>query len=148
MANTTIQQRSWWQRNWKWLIPFSIIISGLLLFVFSDLGSAASDISRAYGEKDVFNNAFEKVKANDKASEVLGELQPNDDLAILEGSVNYSNDNKTFKSSIRIVGSKARGKLDIIADKVDNVWVYKLIKIRVKKPEDQRQTIVVLDLEQ
>ena len=147
MDNTTIQHRTWWQRHWKWLIPSTVIIFGLLLFIFSDLGGAASDFSKAYADKEIFNNAIEKVKANDKASEVLGELQTIDQLAILEGSVNFSNDNKTFKSSTRIVGLKASGKLDIIADKVDNVWVYKLIKVRVKKPKDQRQTIVVLNFE-
>tara|TARA_R110000751_G_scaffold198664_1_gene303475 strand:+ start:60 stop:503 length:444 start_codon:yes stop_codon:yes gene_type:complete len=147
MDNTIIQNRNWWQRNWKWLIPSTVIMFGLLMFLFSGLGGAATDISKAYAEKDLYNNAFEKVKANDKASEVLGELQPIDNLAILEGYINYSNDNKTIKSSIRIVGSKARGKLDIIADKVDDVWVYKLIKVRVKQPKDQKQTIEVLNLE-
>nr|WP_321230470.1 cytochrome c oxidase assembly factor Coa1 family protein [uncultured Psychroserpens sp.] len=147
MDNTIIQNRNWWQRNWKWLIPSTVIMFGLLMFLFSGLGGAATDISKAYVEKDLYNNAFEKVKANDKASEVLGELQPIDNLAILEGAVNYSNDNKTIKSSIRIVGPKARGKLDIIADKVDDVWVYKLIKVRVKQPKDQKQTIEVLNLE-
>ncbi|MFD2917985.1 cytochrome c oxidase assembly factor Coa1 family protein [Psychroserpens luteus] len=147
MDNIIIQNKNWWQRNWKWLIPSTVIMFGLLMFLFSGLGGAATDISKAYAEKDLYNNAFEKVKANDKASKVLGELQPIDNLAILEGSVNYSNDNKTIKSSIRIVGSKARGKLDIIADKVDDVWGYKLINVRVKQPKDQKQTIAILSLD-
>ncbi|MEM5566423.1 cytochrome c oxidase assembly factor Coa1 family protein [Psychroserpens sp. AS72] len=147
MDNTIIQNKNWWQRNWKWIIPSTVIMFGLFVFFFYGLGGAATDISKAYAEKDVYNNAFKKVKTNNKASEVLGELQPIDNLAILEGSVHYSNKNKTFKSSTRIVGSKASGKLDIIADKVDDVWVYKLIKVRVKQPKDQRQTIVVLKLE-
>ena len=37
--------------------------------------------------------------------------------------------------------------MDISADKVDDIWVYKLIKVRVKKPEKQRQTIDILDVE-
>ncbi|WP_040279997.1 cytochrome c oxidase assembly factor Coa1 family protein [Psychroserpens damuponensis] len=147
MNNTTLQQKNWWKRHWKWCVPTTIIILGILLFMFSDLGSAAKDISKAYADKEIFNTAFSKVKANENAVNVLGDLQPIDDLAILEGSVQYTNNNNTFKSSTRIVGSKASGKLDLIADKIDNIWVYKLIKIRVKKPKASRQTIVVLDLE-
>lgn len=70
-----------------------------------------------------------------------------DNLAILEGAVNYSNNNQNFNASIRIVRSKARGKIDITTDKTNDVWVYKLIKVRDKQPEDQRQTIEVLNLE-
>jgi hypothetical protein len=147
MNKTKHKHKNWWQRNWKWCIPFVVITSGLILILFSSIGNTATDISKAYAQKALFKDAFDIVKNHTEASSILGELAPMDNLAILEGSVYYSNDNKSFKSSTRIVGSKARGKMDISADNVDDIWVYKLIKVRVKKPEKQRQTIDILDVE-
>jgi len=147
MNDSRLQHKNWWQRNWRWLIPVAVIASGLLLLLSSVVGSAATDISKAYAQKDIFNDAFDLVKNHTEASSILGELEPMDNLAILEGAVNYSNNNQNFNASFRIVGSKARGKIDITADKINDVWVYKLIKVRVKQPEDKRQTIEVLNLE-
>ena len=147
MNDITQQNKNWWQRHWKWIIPSTVIIFAILLCILSSLGSALTDISKSYADKDLFKDAFEKVKKHAKTSEILGELEPIDNLAILEGAVNYSNNNQTFNASIRIVGSKARGKIDINADKLNDVWIYKLIKVRVKKPANKRQTIDVLNLE-
>jgi len=147
MNDSRLQHKNWWQRHWRCLIPVAVIASGLLLLLSSVVGSAATDISKAYAQKDIFNDAFDLVKNHTEASSILGELEPMDNLAILEGAVNYSNNNQNFNASFRIVGSKARGKIDITADKINDVWVYKLIKVRVKQPEDKRQTIEVLNLE-
>ncbi|MFT5848584.1 MAG: hypothetical protein ACJARX_001165 [Psychroserpens sp.] len=147
MNDITMQHKNWLQHHWKWLIPVVVITSGILLFIFSGLSGVTTDISKAYMEKDLFNNAFEKVQHHKAASDVLGALEPTDKLAILEGAVNYSNNNQSVNASIRIVGSKARGKIDITADKINSIWVYQLIKVRVKKPVDKKQTIEVLKLE-
>ncbi len=75
---------------------------------------------------------------------ILGELQPIDKLAILEGQVNFSEDNTSVKSSIRIIGKKGKGVMDIVANKVDNKWNYKTIDVRIKKPKKLKQTIPIL----
>ena len=84
------------------------------------------------------------MKLNDEAIALLGEIQPIDKLAILEGYVEYSNDNKTVNSSIRIVGTKGRGSMDITANRVNNTWVYTKINLRVKNPPENRQIIEVI----
>ena len=146
MNDITLQHKNWWQHHWKWIIPSTVIIIAVLLFLMSSLGNSLTDVSKSYADKDLFNEAFAKVKNHAKASEILGELEPIDNLAILEGAVNYSNNNQTFNASIRIVGSKAQGKIDINADKINDIWIYKLIKVRVKKPSDKKQTIEILSV--
>jgi len=55
-----------------------------------------------------------------------------DNMAITEGFVSYSDDNKKVKTTIRIIGTKGKGKLDILAERNLGNWIYKEIKIRIK----------------
>ena len=125
MNNELIKQKNWWNNNWKWFIPMSVISLILAVFISSDMGAIGADLTKAYSDKQLYENALLKVKSNQKVIELLGEIEPIDKLAILEGEVKYSDDNRTVNSSIRIKGSTGKGRMDIIADKVNNEWKYK-----------------------
>ena len=144
MTNNSIRQKRGLQGHWKWLIPTSVVSIVLVIFFSSGMNKVASDLTYAYSDTELYNNALEKVKANKAAIAILGELQPIDKFAILEGQVNFSEDNTSVKSSIRIVGTKGKGVMDIVANKVDNKWNYKTIDVRIKKPKKLKQTIPIL----
>ena len=108
------------------------------------MNKVASDLTNAYSDTELYNDALEKAKTNKAVIAILGEIEPIDKLAILEGQVSYSEDNTSVKSSIRIIGSKGKAKLDILANKVNTEWVYQTITIRIKQPKDQKQTIAIV----
>lgn len=132
MSNDLIPQKSWWSKNWKWLIPVFLLIVVSIGILSSISGENTTDIVQAYSEKTLYENAIAKAKTNQKVLEVLGEIEPIDKLAILEGSAIYSNNKNSIKTSIRIKGSKAKGKLDIDAKKIGSEWIYKSITVRIK----------------
>lgn len=105
-------------------------------------------MAKIHAESSLYDDALELAKKDEKVIAVLGELQPLGKLAVIEGSHKYSNDYKTIELSVTVTGSKGDGKIkskmDIFADKVDSVWIYKTINIRIKKPEDLKQTIEVI----
>ncbi len=145
MNNELMQQKNWWKRNWKWTIPmFGITIVSLVIFFSSGMNNVASDLVQGYSDTDLYENALEKVKANQKVSNLLGEIEQIDKLAILEGSVRYTNKNKTVNSSIRIIGEKGNAKMDILAHKIKEEWIYKKLNIRIKKPIENKQTIEII----
>lgn len=125
-------------------MPTIIVTLFLLLFFSSGMNKVASDLTYAYSDTELYNDALEKAKANKEVIAILGEIEPIDKLAILEGQVNYSEDNRSVKSSIRIIGSKGKAKLDISATKVNSIWTYQTLKVRIKQPKDQKQTIVIV----
>lgn len=145
MNNERLNQKSWWKRNWKWCI----ILAGLglifgLLFFSSTINTAITNLGRAYANPQLYEEAVEKVKTNPIAIELLGTIKPIDKLAILEGSVGFSNANTTVNSTIRIRGEKLTAKMDITADKIGDSWNYRTIRIRIKNPPEKRQTIEIL----
>lgn len=148
MNNELIKQKSWWKRNWKWFVTIcGIVVITISIFFSSGMGGITNDLFQAYADTELYDNALKKVKSDHRVTELLGEIKPIDKLAILEGQVAYTNDNKKVSSSIRVVGAKGRANMDISADLVNNEWVYKKINIRIKNPPEKKQTIEIITTE-
>ncbi|MFH6948216.1 cytochrome c oxidase assembly factor Coa1 family protein [Flavobacterium sp. FlaQc-51] len=85
--------------------------------------------------------AVEKAKTNQRVLKVIGEIEPIDKLAILEGSAIYSNNNNSVNLSIRVNGNKGKGKMDVLAERKGTAWNYKKINIRIKEPKEEIQIL-------
>ena len=136
-----MSKNPWLHRNWKWLIPVLILFSGLALII-SLAGNEISGVVGVFSDSEIYEDALKIAKDNEEVQQKLGDLQPIDLMAIAEGTVRYSNNNNAVDISVRLKGSKGKGKLDISANKVQNKWVYKRIQIRIKRP---KQTIKILE---
>jgi hypothetical protein len=142
MDNDSIERKSWLQRNLKWFI--ALVVVALLLG--SALFSTASDAQMggyvtALNDNELYQNTLQKARQSKEVSKALGNLNPIDQLAIIESNVEYSNNNTSVNLSVRVTGSKGKGRMDVVANKVNNSWNYQAIKIRIKDP---KQEIIVL----
>lgn len=133
--NELIREKSWGKRNWKWLVP----ITTLLIFVIAllSLTNGVSSFAQAYTEPELYENALLQAQRNNQVKEILGTLEPIDKLSLLEGNVVYNADNSAVDLTIRIIGSKKTGKMDIYAIKDKGNWEYQFIKIRTKNPKQE-----------
>jgi len=148
MNNEITKQKSWWQRNRLWIGVFSgILCISTAVFFTTEMDVVATSLVQAYADPLLYENALEKVNADERVKTVLGEIGPIDNLAILEGQVLYSNDNKTVKSTIRITGTKGRANMDITAHRIQDSWDYTQIRVRIKKPSEKAQTIEIVTSE-
>lgn len=141
MDNDLIPEKNWWKRNLKWFITVSIflILCGVFLsFIFQ---GNLTEIVQSYSDNSLYEKAIDKAKTNQRVLDVIGEIAPVDKLAILECNAIYSNNNNSVKTSIRINGSKGKGKMDIAADKKEGEWIYKKINIRIKEPKEEIQVL-------
>lgn len=143
MSNELINKQSWWKRNWKWFLPtfilFFSLASGLLLSL--NIDKNITDIAQVYSDNLLYEKAIEKANMNKRVLEVIGEIEPIDKLAILEGNTIYTNNQNSVELSIRIKGNKGKGKLDISAKKNGTEWDYKKINIRIKDPKEEIQIL-------
>jgi len=139
--NELITKKSRWNTHWKWLIPLLVLFSGILI-ILASAGNEISGVVAVYAESEIYENALEIARENQEVKQKLGDLEPIDFFAIAEGVVKYSNDNNSIAISVRVKGSKEKGKLDISADKKENKWEYNRIQIRIRKP---KETIKILE---
>jgi hypothetical protein len=143
MNNELIPEKSWSKRNRKWFLP-TILLSFLLaigLFSTSNINKNIVDFAQAYTDNSLYENAIEKAKGNQRVLEILGNLEPIDPLAIIEGNAKYSNNSNSVALSVRIKGNKGSAKMDILADKKGTEWQYKKITIRIKQPKEEIQIL-------
>lgn len=142
MNNETGEEKGGWKYNWRWIVP---IIAIVLLSVGAFLSAASdghiTDFARAYADAPLYAKAVEESNANKDVQKLLGKLQPVDKMAIFESSVEYTNDYNAVHLTVRVTGSKGKGRMDVAAVKKGKAWVYKKIKVRIKKP---KQEIIVL----
>lgn len=140
MDNDLVQKESWIKKNWKWLLGTCLLVLILFSF-FGNSGKGIGDMAQAYTDNSLYEKAIYQANLNSKILEVIGEIKPVDKLAIIEGNASYSNNNNSVDLSIRIEGSKERGKLNISAIKKGTEWEYKKITVRIK---DSKEEITVL----
>jgi hypothetical protein len=139
--NELTSKKPWLNRNWKWLIPLLVLFSGIAM-VLSFAGNEITGVVAVYAESEIYQDAVEIANKNEEVKQKLGDLKPIDILAIAEGVVKYSNNNNTVAISVRVKGSKGRGKIDISANRKENKWEYKRIQIRIKRP---KETVKILE---
>ncbi len=141
--NKKVNPKSWWYRNWKWVSFFGIILIPIILF-FSLTGDATFRYGSVYLQPKLINNAIDKANQNNEVTSELGQLQPTDFFRLLEGEVTYQNNNSLIAVTVGLRGENGkRGKLDILAKKVDKQWEYQKITVRIKKPV--KKTIKILE---
>lgn len=138
MENSLIEKENWLTRNWKWFLPSTLFSILLIVLLFTSTSKEnIIDITQAYADNLLFEEAIKKVNEDSKTIENIGKIEPIDKLAILEGNIVYSNNHNTVNASIRINGTKKKGKLDIFATRKGAEWEYQKISIRTKNPNKE-----------
>lgn len=128
-----INLKNWWRINHKWFLSLSGFIIACLTLAYAINQGSFKDMAEAYTDPTLFQNAIAEANKNDEVLQTLGILEPLDNLAILEGNTKYSNNNKYIEATVRVIGKKTNGKMDISAQKTGSEWVYESLKIRVAK---------------
>ena len=131
--NEFAHQKNWFQRHWKWLVPAILLLSAVPVLQ-STLGGALMDYGTLYMNPELYENALTKVREHKKATDILGE--PIETLFLVEGEVRYFNDGNLVNMTIPIKGSITKGRMDVQANKLNDEWVYSLIRVRTKKPKN------------
>jgi hypothetical protein len=127
-----MKQKSRLRKNLTWLAPLSAIIL-IALIGLSTIDNNVTDMAEAYTDPSLCRNAIEKANLHPEVRASLGELEQVDKLAILEGTVVYSNEGNTVEATVRVKGSKGSAKMDLTAEKDHNEWKYQMIRIRDKR---------------
>ena len=122
------EPRSWWSKNWKWVVPvggcFTIIVLGILLLGTAIFGFFSSVKSSSGSEE-----ALQLAQQNPKVIEILGE--PIEEDGIGSFSVNINNGLKTSEVTLPIKGPKGEATLHVKSRGSDDNTVYEIFELQV-----------------
>lgn len=143
MSNELLKRKNWLQRNWSWTIPLVVVLILSFSLFFSLTAGHLGDLGKAYAEPQLYAGALEIVQQNKQVTALLGQLEPIGKMAILEGEIDYSNEDCYVDLWVRITGTKGKAGMSVTAKRINNKWEYEKISIRIKNPPEERQNIIV-----
>lgn len=122
------QQKGWFSRNLKWILPVGclgviligvVFILAIVLFVFGAMKSS-----------DVYQEAVRRAQADPVVTSELG--QPVEAGWFLSGSINVSDAGGEADLRIPISGPKGSGTIHAKADKRGSRWVYDTLEVEIE----------------
>jgi len=129
-------QRSWWSRNWKWVVPVGCLV--LLLPILALAGFVGTILAIVFGSiksTDVYEQALARARSNPAVVEALG--QPVEDGWWMSGHISTSGPSGSADISIPLHGPKGKGTLYAVATKSAGRWEYQTLEVEVDGREDR-----------
>ena len=128
------KQKSWFGKNWPWVIPVGGCLAVILLFVFG-VGAAIFGGMKMLKSSEPYEYAIEKASTNQELITIIGE--PIETDGIMQGSMNYSNGDASVDITIPLKGPKGKASVSIKGDKREDVWIYEAFYITIKDTQEQ-----------
>lgn len=128
--------RSWWSRNWKWVVPVGCLVLLLPILAFAGfLGALLAIVFGSIKSMDVYEQAIALAKSSPAVIEALG--QPVEEGWMVGGQVKTSGPSGSASISVPLEGPKGEGTLYAIAFKNAGRWEYQTLEVAVEGREDR-----------
>ncbi len=130
-------QKSWWKRNWKWVVPTGGCL-GLIVLILIFAGSLFFGITSLMADSDGYKTAMMRAKDNEQLVTLIGE--PMETNGMTGGSINNSNGFKSVALTIPIKGPHGEATIRVEGEGVGDNWTYQVMNVYV----DNEDTIINL----
>jgi hypothetical protein len=129
-------QRSWWNRNWKWVIPVGCLV--LLLPILALGGFIGGILAIVFGSiksTDVGQEAIRRSVSNPAVIEALG--APVEEGWWVAGQIKTAGPSGYADIMIPLKGSRTKGKVYAVATKSAGRWTYETMEVEVEGRDER-----------
>ena len=132
--NEHVQQKSWFSRNWIWVVPTGGCLLIIILFAFG-IGAAIFGVSKIFTGSAPYEYAVEQASKNEQVIEQLG--APVETAGIMQGNISTTNNSGEVDIKIPLKGPKGRGSVTIKGQKIDGEWFYEEFYVIIKETNEK-----------
>ncbi len=129
-----MQQKSWFSRNWIWVVPTGGCLLVILLFVFG-IGAAIFGVTKLISNSTPYEYALDKTKTDERVINILGE--PIETNGIMQGNISINNSSGEADIRIPIKGPNGKAFVIVKAEKYDDEWDYDELYVEIKETGEQ-----------
>ncbi|MBE7629782.1 cytochrome c oxidase assembly factor Coa1 family protein [Tenacibaculum piscium] len=132
------EQKSWFARNWGWVVPVGGCGCGCLgfvLFAFLGIGATIFSVFDTITNATPVTYAVEQASINKKVINLLGE--PIEEVGIPSGNISLENENGEVDFSIDIKGPNGKGTLVVRGIRANGEWIYEDLYVRIKESSEE-----------
>lgn len=130
-------QRSWFAKNWAWVLPVGCC-SGCLLMILLFIGGVGATAFSVFSNLKDSTPAEEvliAVNKNSKAIEFLGTNIVSDGFPL--GNISINNDDGEVDFVLPVRGDKGMGTLTVNGIRANQKWIYEDLYITIKETQEQ-----------
>ena len=135
------QKKSWFSRNWPWVVPVSGCLTIIILFIVF-LGSVIFGVSEIMTNSDPYNDAFARAQQDEYVLSILGE--PIEKNGLMQGEISFKNSTGYANIVVPIKGPKGEAKIYVEGTKKSENWSYQEMYLIINETNEQ---IDLLDYE-
>lgn len=129
-----VKQRSWFGRNWPWVLPVGGCLTVILLFVFG-IGALFFGVTKMLKNATPYEQAVTLAKTNTELISILGE--PIETVGMINGSISLDNEGGYADFKVPIKGAHGKAKIIVVGEKVDGTWTYKKLYVLIKDTQEE-----------
>ncbi len=129
-----VKQKSWFGRNWLWVLPVSGCLTIIVLLVLG-AGALFFGVNKVLTSSEPYQVALDRAFENTEVKQLLGE--PLETTGIMNGNISTSNRGGEVDLSIPIKGPKGEANIVISGDKIDGEWVYEELYVIIKESKER-----------
>ena len=121
------EQRSWWSRNWKWVVP-----AGCLTMLLLAVGGVVAVVVFIFGlmkSSDAYTGAVARAKAHPAVVAALG--SPIEPGFFVTGNINISGGSGHANLAVPISGPKGSATLYVTASKAQGQWTFSALVVAI-----------------
>lgn len=127
-VETAAAPRSWWQRNWKWILVAGVLLACVLAiaaFVFA-IFAFVSGVMR---ESVPFQHAVAAARADPAVVAALGE--PIETGVVVSGRIHTSGAEGSASLTIPLHGPEGAAHVLVVAERVGGTWTYQTLEVQM-----------------
>lgn len=122
-----VQQKPWFHRNWKWLVPVGCL--GTIVLFVAFVGGIFFAVETSFRSSDAYSQALTRVQANSQVTARIG--QPLRSGWLGSGSINVDGPSGHADLSIPIYGPRGKGTVYVVAGKNAGVWRFETLQVEI-----------------
>jgi len=128
------KQKSWFSRNWPWVVPVGGCLTIIILF-FVFLGSVIFGVSKVISNSTPYEDAISRAQEDEYIIQLLGE--PIEKNGIVQGEISIENGTGLANISIPIKGPKGEAKVYVVGTKEHDEWTYSELYVVPEETNEQ-----------
>ena len=129
-----IKRKSWFGRNWLWVLPVGGCLTIIILFVLG-VGAIFFGVSEMFTSSTPYSYAVERAFENKEVTRVLG--KPLETDGIISGNISLENDDGEADFKIPIAGPNGKARIVVVANKTYGKWVYEKLYVLIKETHEE-----------
>ncbi|MBL0737003.1 hypothetical protein JI750_08925 [Flavobacterium sp. GN10] len=131
-SNELIQQKSWLNRNWKWLIPSGCLTLIILAALF--IGGIFYEVTSVLKDSEAYKESMLAVENNKLVVEKLG--SPVETDGMVSGVVTSHNNVRACDVQVPLKGPKGKGTLFVVGEK-RGTWKYSEMSVYIENTNEK-----------